>query len=183
MNDDHISAAALLDCMDLAWDDPQIVQTLSSMLKAPDYPQLFSSFRGEDGQSPPEKAVKFVDALDKACVTSPPLCLVCHDELTIHLQALGYDGVVPETRNRLHRVLRETCARVGTLPTPYHLDNNQIKKLNDVPFAAGGYSCIWRGSYKGEDVSIKTINVLTTDNIKHLTEVSGILYNNAMDMH
>ena len=49
MNDDHISAAALLDCMDLARDDPQIVQTLSSMLKAPDYPQLFSSFRGEDG--------------------------------------------------------------------------------------------------------------------------------------
>lgn len=82
MNDDQVGTAALLDSIDLARDEPQIVQTLSSMLKAPDYPQLFSSFHGEDGQPPPEKAVKFVDALDKARVPSPPLRLVFHDELT-----------------------------------------------------------------------------------------------------
>lgn len=77
-------------------------------------------------------------------------------------------------------MLRETCARVGILPTPYYLDDNKIKKLGDTPFASGGYSYVWRGSYKGEDVSIKAIPVYTTDNIKHLTEVSGFPYNNAV---
>ena len=81
MNDSHVSAATLLDGVDLARDDPQIVQTIVSILKAPDYPQLFSTFHGEDPQSPPEKAVKFVNALNKACVSSPP-CLVCNAELT-----------------------------------------------------------------------------------------------------
>jgi len=64
--------------MDLAQDDPQIVQTLSSILKALDYPQLLSSFHAE-------KVVKFVNALDKAHVPSPPLPLVCHDKLTPYL--------------------------------------------------------------------------------------------------
>lgn len=170
----------LFDSIDLARDDPQIVQTLSSMLKAPDYPQIFSSFHGEDGQPPSEGAVKFMDALDKARVPSPPLRLVCHDELTVHLQALGYDGVVSEAKNRLHRVLRETCARIGILPTLYHLDNNQKNLLGDVPFATGGYSDIWRGLYKGEDVSIKVIRVYTPDSIKHMTKVFGTPYNNAV---
>ena len=81
MNDNHVSAATLLDRIDLARDDPQIVRTISSVLKAPDYPQLFSTFHGEEAQPPPENAVKFVNALDKACVSSPQR-LVCHAELT-----------------------------------------------------------------------------------------------------
>jgi len=69
MNDNNVSAAELLDSIDLARDDPQIVRTISSILKARDYPQLSSSFHASaDTQPPPEKAVKFVNALDKACV-------------------------------------------------------------------------------------------------------------------
>ena len=90
---------------------------------------------------------------------------------TIHLQALGYDDGVPETKSKLHRALRRTCADVGILPQSYYLDDSQIKKLNDVPFASGGYSDVWRGLYKGENVSIKAFRVYTTDNIKSLTKV------------
>ena len=85
MGDDRVtdvSAATLLDRMDLARDDhPQIVQAILSILKAPDYPQLLSNSYIEDGQPPSEKTIKFVNALDKACAVSPS-CLVCHTELT-----------------------------------------------------------------------------------------------------
>ena len=84
MGDDRVadvSAATLLDRMDLARDDPQIVQAILSILKAPDYPQLFSSSYIEDGQPPSEKTIKFVNALDKVCTVSPS-CLVCYTELT-----------------------------------------------------------------------------------------------------
>lgn len=87
------------------------------------------------------------------------------------LQALGHDDGVQETKNKLHRALRKTCAEVGILPSSYNLDNNQIQKANAVPFASGGYSDVWRGSYKGENVSIKAFRVYTTDNIKQLTKV------------
>ena len=182
MNDNHVSAATLLDGIDLARDDPQIVQTILSILAADDYPQLFSTFHGEDPQSPPEKAVKFVNALNKACVPSPP-CLVCNAELTpfAHLQALGYDDGLPDAKNKLHRALRKTCAEAGILPTSYYLDDKQIKKLNDVPFASGGYSDVWRGSYKGENVSIKAFRVYTTDNIKHLTKVLSIFHSDSAE--
>lgn len=83
MNDNHVNASTLLDRIDLTQDDPQIVRTISSMLKAPDYPQLCLTFRSEDAQHPPEQAVKFVNALDKACAPSPP-CLVFHAGLTPH---------------------------------------------------------------------------------------------------
>ena len=175
MSDNHIGAATLLDGIDLARDDPQIVQTIVYILKAHDYPQLFSTFHGENPQSSPEKAVKFVNVLNKACVPPPP-CLVCNAELTlpVHLQALGYDDVLPDTKNKIRRVLRKTCAEAGILPTSYYLDDKQLKKLNDVPFASGRSSDVWRGSYKGEDVSIKAFRVYTTDNIKHLTKVLSV---------
>ena len=83
MSGSNDSAVALLDRIDLARDDSQIVRTISSMLKAPDYPQLISSFHGENTQPPPEKAVKFVNALDKACVPPPPYPM-CHVELTLY---------------------------------------------------------------------------------------------------
>ena len=174
MSDSNVSAAALLDRIDLARDGSQIVRTISSMLKAPDYSQLISSFHGEDTHPPPETAVKFVNALDKACVSSPCLVLSCRTQI-IHFQALGYDDGVPDTKGKIHRALRKTCAEVGILPSSYYLDDSQIKKLNDVPFASGGYSDVWRGSYKGEQVSIKAFRVYTTDNIKHLTKVLNTL--------
>lgn len=96
---------------------------------------------------------------------------VPHRTHTAHLQALAYDDGVPETKNKLHRALRKTCAEAGVLPSSYYLEDDQIKKLNDVPFASGGYSDVWRGSYKGENVSIKAFRVYTTDNIRHLTKV------------
>lgn len=149
MNDNAPSAAALLDHIDLRRDDSQIVQTISSILNAPDYHQLLSSFQGDGVQPAPTTGLKFVNALDKA---------------------LGHDDGVPETKNRLHRALRKTCAEVGILPSSYSLDSNQIKKVNDVPFASGGFSDVWRGSYKGETISIKALRVYTTDNIKQLTK-------------
>ena len=67
MNEENAGAVALLASIDLAEDDPQIVRTILSMLKAPDYPQLMVSFHNEDTQSSLEKAIKFVNALDKVC--------------------------------------------------------------------------------------------------------------------
>lgn len=180
MDDNHVSAATLLDNIDLARDDPKIIQTISSILKAPDYHQLFSTFRGDDGQPPSEKAVKFVNALDKACALSPP-CLVFHAELIIYLQALGYGDGVPEAKGRLRRALRKTCAEIGILPESYYLDANQIKKFNEVPFAAGGYSDVWRGSYKGENVAIKALRVYMTHNIKALTKVLNTFRSDDLD--
>ena len=101
----------------------------------------------------------------------------------VHLQALGYDDAVPETKNRLHRALRKTCGEVGILPTSYHLDDKQVKKLNDVPFASGGYSDVWRGSYGEENVSIKAFRVYTTDNIKYLTKVLTISHSHSVNDH
>ena len=48
-----------------------------------------------------------------------------------------------------------------------------MEKVNDVPFASGGYSDVWRGLYKGEDVAIKAFRVYPADNIKQLTKVSN----------
>jgi hypothetical protein len=48
-----------------------------------------------------------------------------------------------------------------------------MKKITDVPFASGGYSDVWRGLYKGENVSIKAFRVYMTDNVKQLTKVSN----------
>jgi hypothetical protein len=89
------------------------------------------------------------------------------------LQALGYDEGPPETKNKMRRVLRKTCAEVGILPSSYYLDHDELKKASKVPFASGGYSDVWRGLYKEGDVSIKAFRVYTTDNIRHLTKVLG----------
>ena len=48
-----------------------------------------------------------------------------------------------------------------------------MEKVNDVPFASGGYSDVWRGLYKGEDVSIKAFRVYAADDVKHLKKVSN----------
>jgi len=152
MNDDNApSAAALLDRIDLlSRDDSQIVQTISSILSAPDYHELFSSFQADATQQrAPERATKFVNALDKA---------------------LAFDDGLPDTKSKFHRALRKTCAEAGILPSSYYLDDGQMKKVNDVPFASGGYSDVWRGLYKGENVSIKAFRVYMTDNIKQLTK-------------
>lgn len=76
MDDNNLSAATLLDRIDPDQDGPQIVRTISSMLKASDYPQLCSSFRA----GPSEQATKFVNALDKACIPLSP----CLTGLTPH---------------------------------------------------------------------------------------------------
>lgn len=176
MNDNSIGAAALLDRIDLARDDSQIVRTISSMLKATDYPQLVSSFHGENTQHPPERALKFVNALDKAWIPSPRRPARSDVELIPHTsQALGYGSEPPETKAKLHRALRKTCGEVGILPSSYYLDENEIKKLNEVPFASGGYSDVWRASYQEENVSIKALRVYAVDNIKQLTKVSHTL--------
>lgn len=70
MNDAAPSAAALLDRIDLSQDNSQIARAISSILNAPDYHQLFSTFQGDPIEQPPEKAAKFVNALDKVCVSS-----------------------------------------------------------------------------------------------------------------
>lgn len=90
MNDNHsVGAAALLDRIDLTRDDSQIVRTISSMLKAPDYPQLISSFHGENTQHPPEKALKFVNALDKARIPSSQRPARGDVELTVRFTGAG----------------------------------------------------------------------------------------------
>ena len=178
MDDNNVSAATLLDSIDLARDDPKIVQTIFSMFETPDYPQLLSRIYDDDSQPPPEQAVKFVNALDKACALSPP-CLVFHAQLIVYPQALGYDNGVPEAKGRLRRALRKTCAEIGILPESYFLDANQIK-FNGLPLT-GGYSDIWRGFYKGEDVAIKAFRVYSTDNIKTLTKVLNIFRGDGMD--
>ena len=94
-----------------------------------------------------------------------------HRTYTVHFQALGYDDGATETKAKLHRALRKTCAEVGILPSSYYLDDSEINKLNEVPFASGGYSDVWRASYQGENVSIKAFRVYATDNIKQLTKV------------
>ena len=99
---------------------------------------------------------------------------VSHRTYAVHFQALGYDDGVPETKAKLHRALRKTCAEVGILPSSYYLDESKIKKLHEVPFASGGYSDVWRASYQGEDVSIKAFRVYATDNIKKITKVLNI---------
>lgn len=71
-------------------------------------------------------------------------------------------------------MLRKTCAEVGILPVSYYLDDNQIKKLDEVPFASGGYSDTWRALYRGENVAIRAFRVYSPDNIKLLTKVMNI---------
>lgn len=86
MSDNSPSAASLLDRIDLARDDSQIVRTISSILKASDYPQLVSTFQTEITQPPPEKAVKFVNALDKARFqSSRGASCVVNKAYTIHM--------------------------------------------------------------------------------------------------
>ena len=55
-----------------------------------------------------------------------------------------------------------------------------MQKINDVPFASGGYSDVWRGSYKEDNVSIKAFRVYTTDNIKQLTKVLNFSLNDGV---
>ena len=94
-----------------------------------------------------------------------------HRTHTIHLQALEHLDGVPETKRKLHRVLRKICAEAGILPESYYLATEQIKRVDDVPFASGGYSDVWRGLYKREGVAIKAFRVYPTDNIRNLTQV------------
>lgn len=105
------------------------------------------------------------------CLFPPPPPLSLTHSLTHNLQALEYDNGVQDTKSKLRRVLRKTCAEVGILPSSYYLDDRRMKRLNEVPFASGGYSDVWRGLYDGQDVSIKAFRVYTSDNIKQLTKV------------
>jgi hypothetical protein len=81
MSDDTLSAAALLDRIDLGRDDSEIVRTISLMFKAPDYQELLSSFQDEATRHPSGKATKFVNVLEKARA-SPSPCLVHAVEFT-----------------------------------------------------------------------------------------------------
>ena len=93
MSDNSPSAASLLDRIDLARDDSQIVRTISSILKASDYPQLVSTFQTEITQPPPEKAVKFVNALDKARFSRREAPRVSSIKLTRYICTLSGAGI------------------------------------------------------------------------------------------
>ena len=71
-------------------------------------------------------------------------------------------------------MLRKTCAEVEILPVSYYLDDNQIEKLDEVPFASGGYSDVWCTLYRGENIAVKVLRVYAADNIKFLTKVLKI---------
>ena len=102
---------------------------------------------------------------------------------TTYLQAIEHDDGVPDTKSRFQRALRKACSEVGILPDSYYLNTSQIKKLNDVPFASGGYSDVWRGSYLEENVSIKAFRVYTTDNIENLTKVLNVFQGDRVGDH
>ena len=62
----------------------------------------------------------------------------------------------PEFRRRTMRVLRSLCGAWGVLPASYTL-HGEVEITDNRPWTHGGFSEVWRGTWRCEKVAVKVI--------------------------
>ena len=70
------------------------------------------------------------------------------------------------------RHLRKLCGNFGILPSSFMLPPASVER-DDTSFAWGGYSEVWKATFNGRPVAIKTFNVTTQVDRVKLHKVSN----------
>ena len=101
---------------------------------------------------------RFVDFLDKVRAVPPAF----HQSTKQIPQALG---AIPTTENIARECLdklQAICGYNAILPSSYIL-SDQIARVGDHPVALSGIADVWGGTYRGDEVSIKSLRVCMKD--------------------
>ncbi|KAF9781244.1 hypothetical protein BJ322DRAFT_1111962 [Thelephora terrestris] len=62
-----------------------------------------------------------------------------------------------ELREITFRVLVHLCSRIGRLPDSYLVSDKF--DLSGIPYASGGFSDVWKGSFRGKSVAVKSLKI------------------------
>ena len=71
-------------------------------------------------------------------------------------QALGSAKDNPELFHNLLRALWKICGQTSMLPSSYSL-LGRIAKQGKLPAARGGFAHVWKGTYDGGPIALKTL--------------------------
>ena len=66
-------------------------------------------------------------------------------------------------------VLRKLCGRIGHLPNSYLLSHKF--DTSGIPHASGGFSDVWKGSFKGKNVAVKSLRITESDDKNRIRKV------------
>jgi hypothetical protein len=72
-------------------------------------------------------------------------------------QALDTVGVSSKTKKYL-KCLQKLCGASGVLPQSFALDGG-LEEIEDVPFARGGFSDVYKATCKGKVVVVKALRI------------------------
>jgi hypothetical protein len=115
------------------------------------------------------QAQEFVDRLD--AVSNYVRLLHCVGFTDPRIQALDNGGLHGQKRKQYQKSLRKLCGNFCILPSSFALAPKSIK-CEAKPFASGGFSRVYKGTFEGRPVAIKTLKVDSAADREKLSKVS-----------
>lgn len=70
----------------------------------------------------------------------------------------------PRTRKKCLKLLYNTCGHFALLPRSLKIDVYYDK--NSPPHCSGGFSYVWKGSYRGRAVAVKVLKIYSNRNMQ-----------------
>lgn len=70
--------------------------------------------------------------------------------------------------------LQKLCGVSGVLPSSFILTEG-LDDIEARPFTSGGFADLYKATYKGQPVVVKTLKVTSMDNIENVHKVSGLI--------
>ena len=73
------------------------------------------------------------------------------------------------------KYLQRLCGASGVLPASFTLTEG-FDHIDQRPFTCGGFSDVYRATYKGQQMAVKTLKTTSMDNIEDVHKVSHLIF-------
>ena len=140
---------------------PDFLRCLYCLIRSDEKEQYLSNLQGSD-------LTRLVDFLDDVC--SSPSASSWLTKYTV--QILDVAPITDDVSRRCLHKLRTICSQHAILPSSYTISGD-LARVGDHPFALGGFSEVWKGTYNGRKVCIKHPRV--SEKIREAVEKVSIL--------
>ena len=139
-------------------DAGDVIELESRGFREADLISFLNNCRGGSRSDPDaKKAQGIVDILDLVGWFGNHISLVS----LRYAQALDDGGLHKRRRKKCLKYLRKLCGTFGILPSSFILEPT-FNERGVEPFATGGFSHVYKATYNGRTVAIKTLRIATT---------------------